>query len=158
MHRAPSSWFVALSLLALACALAGSASAQPKRQPTVDQLRAMYVIDHSGSDPANAAALVAYAQPYVAILGSCSITPVNLANLVLNLAEQASVNGGREVTNLDMLQTMAESLSWASLDHHRCVWVFDVAEAAAETGMAPDKALPALWNQVQARGGQAPQP
>jgi hypothetical protein len=122
------------------CALVGlfgmlaSASAATPEAPTLNELTAMYVIDHNGGQPASRAALAAYVQPFKKILAGCRILPDDLTNLALQLAEKSSYVGGRNVTSLQMLQAIARRITWPSSDPHGCGYIYNLAEAHMETG------------------------
>ena len=96
------------------------------------EVGALYVIDHHGKNPPSVSALVAYSTPFVKIMASCKITVDDNTNLMIQLADKASVLGGRIVTSLQMLQAVARRIDWTG---KRFCWnVYDDAEGRMETG------------------------
>ena len=119
-------------LLAVAALLAAAACAAAASMPHHHQMTALYVIDHNGANPRDDAVLVAYSRPFEKILVGCRINVDDLTNMALQLADKASVNGGRVVTSLDMLRAIARRISWRGV--RGCGYIYNLAEARQEAG------------------------
>jgi hypothetical protein len=98
------------------------------------QLTALYVVDHNGAQPTGAAALTAYAGPFEKILAGCKTNANDLTNLAMQLSEKASAVGGRNVTNLQMLEAIALRIVWSPAHPHGCGYIYNLEEANMETG------------------------
>jgi hypothetical protein len=111
--------------------MAGSAAAATIF-PNQQRLTAMYVEDHNGTAPRTAGALGPYSSAFQKILGACRTGPDSLTMLAINLSEQASEVGGRNVTNLMMLKAIAHHITWrAPMD---CSYIYSISEAHLENG------------------------
>jgi hypothetical protein len=96
------------------------------------EVGALYVIDHDGKNAASAVQLVPYSNAFVKIMAACKITAEDNTNLMIHLADKASVLGARQVTSLQMLQAVARRIDWTG---KRFCWkVYDDAEGHMETG------------------------
>jgi hypothetical protein len=96
------------------------------------EVGALYVIDHHGSNPKGAVDLLPYSKAFVKIMGACKITAEDNTNLMWQLADKASVLGGRRINSLQMLQAVARRIDWTG---KRVCWsVYDDAEGHMETG------------------------
>jgi hypothetical protein len=96
------------------------------------EVGALYVIDHHGKNPSSEVELVPYSKAFVTIMAACKITAEDNTNLMWQLADKASVLGGRHVTSLQMLQAVARRIDWKG---KRVCWtVYDDAEGHMETG------------------------
>ena len=100
--------------------------------PYHHQMTALYVIDHRGHNPRSNAELATYSHAFLKILAGCSINADDLTNMTLDLADQASAVGRRNVSSLDMLQAIARRVVWTGL--RGCGSVFANAEAHQEAG------------------------
>jgi hypothetical protein len=96
------------------------------------EVGALYVIDHHGENPRRAVDLVPYSTAFVKIIAACKITVEDNTNLMWQLADKASVLGGRRVTSLQMLQAVARRIDWKG--KRFCWTVYDDAEGHMETG------------------------
>ncbi len=92
----------------------------------------LYVYDHNGRDAPSDLALAPYSNPFEKILGACRTGAGALTMIAINLSDQASEVGGRNVTTLQMLNAIARRISWRT--PHGCGYVYDVAEAHVEGG------------------------
>jgi hypothetical protein len=117
---------------ATAVALAG-ASGAPAAPPLHEQMSALYVIDHNGRNPVDPTELLAYSRPFAKILGACRVSADVLTNRVISLAEQASEVGARNVTSLDMLESVARRITWTR--PRVCDGVMNLAEGLLEAGL-----------------------
>jgi hypothetical protein len=96
------------------------------------EVGALYVIDHHGKNPRGAVDLLPYSTAFVKIMAACKITVEDNTNLMWQLADKASVLGGRHVSSLQMLQAVARRIDWTG---KRFCWnVYDDAEGHMETG------------------------
>ena len=111
--------------------MAGSAAAA-NVFPNQQRLTALYVVDHNGSSPQAAVALGPYSSAFQRILGACRTGPDALTMLAINLSEQASEVGARNVTNLMMLQAIAHHITWRSPIN--CSFIYSLSEAHLENG------------------------
>ena len=111
--------------------LAGSAAAA-NVLPNRDRLTAMYVEDHNGAVPRSSVALAPYSIAFQKILGGCRTGPDALTMLAINLAEQASEVGARNVTNLMMLKAIAHHITWRRPIN--CIYIYSISEAHLENG------------------------
>jgi hypothetical protein len=96
------------------------------------EVGALYVIDHHGKNPSGAIDLVPYSTAFVKIMAACKITVEDNTNLMWQLADKASVLGGRRVSSLQMLQAVARRIDWTG--KRPCWNVYDDAEGHMETG------------------------
>ncbi len=111
--------------------LAGSAAAATVF-PNQQRLTAMYVEDHNGKTPQTAVALGPYSTAFEKILGACQTGPDALTMLAINLSEQASEVGARNVTNLMMLTAIAHHITWRT--RINCTYIYSISEAHLENG------------------------
>ena len=118
-------------VLAALCALAppGAAAAS---LPNHHQVEALYVIDHGGKRPRTDHDLLIYSRPFQKILGGCFVGVDGLTMNAINLADQASAIGARDVTALMILQSIAIRVTWG--DRRGCQYVYNLAEARRENG------------------------
>jgi hypothetical protein len=93
----------------------------------------LYVIDHSGHNPVSPYELLAYSMPFQKILGACTLSVDALTNEMIWLSNKASELGARLVSNLDMLQSIANRIHWKG--PHDCLAVFNLAEGHLEAGV-----------------------
>ena len=114
--------------LALFTGTAAAANVIPNQQ----RLTALYVMDHNGVSPRTAVALAPYSIAFQHILTGCHTGPDALTMLSVNLAEQASEVGARNVTNLMMLQAIAYHITWRKPIN--CSYVYSISEAHLENG------------------------
>jgi hypothetical protein len=121
---------VVLSFGAL-CALAPPAAA-PASMPNRHQVEALFVIDHDGTNPSTDRQLLPYSASFQKILGGCIIGPDALTMQAINLADQASALGARNVTALMILKSIAIRVTWTQ--KRGCQYVYDLAEARRENG------------------------
>ena len=122
----------AFAVFAVLCALdAESASARPAI-PHHHEVNALYVIDHSGRNPASDADLVAYSTEFSTILRSCRINVEDLTNSMLWLADKASDQGQRHVSSLMMMKAITRRITWTKPTS--CRSTFDLAEGHMEAG------------------------
>ena len=121
-------------LAACACCfavLAGSAAAASVN-PNQQRLTALYVMDHNGISPRSSVALAPYSSAFQKILGGCRTGADALTMLSVNLAEQASEVGARNVTNLMMLKAIAHYITWHKPIN--CIYIYSISEAHLENG------------------------
>ena len=100
--------------------------------PNRHDIEALFVIDHDGKRPHTERDLLAYSTSFQRILGGCFIGPDALTMRAINLAEQASAVGGRYVTALMILKSVAIRVTWT--EKRGCQYVYDLAEARRENG------------------------
>jgi hypothetical protein len=100
--------------------------------PDRNQMTALFTIDHYKGSAPTYAGLMRYVQPFQKILTGCRIGADELTNTMIDLANQASSIGGRNVSTLAMLQAVARRVVWKG--RRGCGEVFDVAEANQEAG------------------------
>lgn len=120
---------ILLFLLAATSGTAKGAVSMPNR----DEVHALYVMDHYGRDPRSDADLLVYLKPFQRILAGCRTSVEALTNRMLDLSDQASINGGRIVTNLQMLESIARRITWRT--PKGCGYIYNVAEAYREAGV-----------------------
>jgi hypothetical protein len=125
-------WYACLGAAAAALAPA-AAGARPAPMPHHHQMDALYVIDHNGRNPKSDAALVPYSRPFEKILGGCRIGVDDLMTAALDLSDQASEVGGRNVTSLQLLKAVARRVVWKGAPRS-CIYVFHEAEGHLENG------------------------
>jgi hypothetical protein len=101
--------------------------------PHRHQMEALYVIDHHGHSPRNDLQLVEYSRPFHKIVGRCTIGVDTLTNMTIWLADKASVMGGRRVTSLMMLRSIARRIDWET-PRKPCAQIYDLAEGHLEAG------------------------
>jgi len=103
------------------------------QMPDQEQMNALYVIDHNGKNPVDPTELLAYSRPFQKILGSCRVSVDALTNRMIYLADKASEVGARNVTSLDMLESVARRITWTT--EKSCGYVMNLAEGNLEAGV-----------------------
>ena len=101
--------------------------------PHHHQVEALYVIDHRGQNPRGDGDLVPYSRPFQKILSGCAIGVDDLTNMAIHLSDQASTVGGRNVTSLQMLKSIARRVTWHA-PHRACRHIYNLAEGHLEAG------------------------
>lgn len=124
--------FVVVGALVVALCGLAAGSAAAASMPNHHQMTALYVIDHNGKSPKSDVSLRVYSRPFQKILGGCRIGADDLTDMALNLAEQASYGGARNVTSLQMLQAIARRIVWKGF--RPCGSIYNDAEAHQEAG------------------------
>ncbi len=123
-----------VTLLSIACLVAASAAAGSEAIPNRHQMEALYVIDHHGRNPRGEADLRRYSAPFQRIVSRCAKLNVDqLTNMAIWLADKASVMGGRRVSSLMMLQSIARRITWEK-GRQPCWGIYDQAEGHLEAG------------------------
>jgi hypothetical protein len=122
---------VKLGICACCIAVLAGTAAGATAVPNQQRLTALFVMDHNGRSPAGAA-LGPYSTAFQRILNGCSTGPDQLTMLTINLADQASEVGARNVTNLQMLQAIAHYITWHK--HDDCSYYYSLSEGHLENG------------------------
>ena len=120
-------------LLAGWALFAASPAAAGPQMAHKQQMQALYVIDHNGKNPVAPTELLAYARPFQKILVSCNMSVDVLTNRMIYLAEKASEVGARNITNLDMLESVARRITWSRPQN--CSYVINLPEGHLEAGV-----------------------
>jgi hypothetical protein len=107
-----------------------AAAAMPMRHR--HEVNALYVIDHQGKNPVDPTELIAYSLPFEKILGGCNTGVTKLTNEMIQLANKASEVGARNVTSLQMMQSIARRITWKA--RRACGTVMNLAEGHLEAG------------------------
>jgi hypothetical protein len=118
------------ALLTAALIAVSVASAAP--MPNKHEVNALYVIDHQGKNPIDPTELIAYSMPFQKILGGCKMGVTYLTNEMIQLANKASEVGARNVTSLQMMQSIARRITWKA--HKACGTIMNLAEGHLEAG------------------------
>jgi hypothetical protein len=113
--------------------LAASGALAAPQMPDRQQMSALYVIDHNGKNPVDPTELLAYSRPFQKILGGCRMSVDVLTNQMIYLADKASEVGARNVTSLDMLESIARRITWTT--QKSCGYVMNLAEGHLEAGV-----------------------
>jgi hypothetical protein len=113
--------------------LAASAAPAAPQLPNRQQVSALYVIDHNGRSPVDPTELLAYSRPFLKILNGCRTSVDGLTNQMIYLADKASEVGARNVTSLDMLESIARRITWTT--QKSCGYVMNLAEGHLEAGV-----------------------
>ncbi len=123
------------AVVAGACAavLAAGQAAAAQKMPNHHQMEALFVIDHRGKPPRSDADLWPYSLPFQKIVARCTINVDDLTNMTIWLADKASVMGGRRITSLRMLQSIARRITWER-PRKPCWHIYDQAEGHLEAG------------------------
>jgi hypothetical protein len=116
----------------VAVALIVASSAVAVTLPHRHEVNALYVIDHQGKNPVDPTELIAYSMPFQKILGGCSMGVTTLTNEMIQLANKASEVGARNVTALQMMQSVARRITWKA--HRGCGTIMNLAEGHLEAG------------------------
>ena len=119
-----------LGTVGLALAVSGCGGKSAADKLARHQLEALYVIDHSGLAPKDDSVLEPYGTAFDKIITRCTLDGDALTNRAIQLADQASVVGGRHVSNLAVLERTALLLETVAT----CTEAFNRAEAYLETG------------------------
>jgi hypothetical protein len=122
---------VKLGICACCIAVLTGTAAAATAVPNQQRLTALFVMDHNGRAPAGNA-LVPYSIAFQRILGGCRASPDQLTMLTIDLAEQASEVGARNVTNLMMLKAIAHYITWRKPDD--CSRFYSLSEGHLENG------------------------
>ena len=123
----------AVLLLSVVCGVGSSqALAAKPSMPHHRQMVALYVIDHRGGNPPSDAYLVAYSQAFTRVMGGCRVSRDDLITIALNVSDQASYNGGRDVSLLYTLKAIARRVTWSGT--RSCGYIYNIAEANLEAG------------------------
>jgi hypothetical protein len=123
-----------VALLTIAYLLTVDLAAGAEAIPNRHQMEALYVIDHHGRNPRGEADLRLYSAPFQRIVTRCSKLNVDLlTNMAIWLADKASVMGGRRVSSLMMLQSIARRITWEK-GRQPCSGIYDQAEGHLEAG------------------------
>jgi hypothetical protein len=89
----------------------------------------LYVVDHAGAQP-DAAQLAPYLEKFDRVLAGCRIVPGDLASVVFQISDQASMGSGVDVDNFAVLRQLAAEVGSTPVD---CNDAFLRAEARLET-------------------------
>ena len=119
-------------LAALLCGLgAAVASAGQGTIQHRHELSALFFLD-KGWQPVSDYDLGPYDRAFHRILGACKISPTHLTNTAIHLADKASYQGARVVTNLMLLKAVARRITWTKPTS--CARTFSLAEGHLEAG------------------------
>jgi hypothetical protein len=123
---------IAVLAVCASAAWAGTAGAA-ETIPNRHQVEVLWVLDHHGRNPRGDADIRPYARPFNKIVTHCTISVDTLTNMTYWLADKASVMGGRRVTSLQMLQSIARRITWVA-PRRPCAQIYDLAEGHLEAG------------------------
>jgi hypothetical protein len=125
--------FGLLTVVALCLLTSGTAGAEtPVPMRDHHQMVALFVIDHNGANPRSDAQLVPYSRAFEKVLEGCRIGVDGLTNKTLDLSEQATYNGTRIITSLEMLRAIARRIDWKG--SRSCGYIYNSAEGHLEGG------------------------
>ena len=121
---------VAASAACLAVAAAGCGSSGEGADPEqlTQALTSLYAIDHDGASPAGDA-VAPYEAAFRRVQEGCQGTPTELADGIVDVADQASNGSGTEITNLDVLLAVVRDLRH---DRQDCAGLLVGVEARLE--------------------------
>src|SRR5262249_7854828 len=107
-----------------------AASAEPKVAHR-HELAALFFLD-KGWRPVSDYDLAPYDRAFHRVLGACRISPTQLTDTTIHLAEKATYLGARVVTNLMLLKAIARRITWTK--PVSCTHTFNLAEGHLEAG------------------------
>jgi hypothetical protein len=96
------------------------------------QVTAMYVNDHNGRQPKDDVDLLPYAQAFGKIVASCNDSAENLPGMLVDMSDQATELGTRNVTAMMMMTAIAKRITWRG--HRDCTETYNQAEGHVEGG------------------------
>src|SRR4051812_6360499 len=116
-----------------ACSVWAGGAAASETIPNRHQVTALFVLDHRGHNPRGDVDIRPYSRAFNKIVTHCTIGCDARTNRTFWLAEKGRVRGGRRVSSLMMLQSIARRLTWVT-PKRSCAHIFDPAEAHLEAG------------------------
>ena len=120
----------AAAVLAAAAVIAASWGGSSKADPVplAGPEVSLYVVDHAGAQP-DAAQLAPYVETFQKVLAGCRMSAGDLASVVFQISDQASMGSGVEIGNLAVLRGIAREVGATPVD---CNDAFLRAEARLE--------------------------
>jgi hypothetical protein len=96
------------------------------------QITAMYVNDHNGRSPKDDVDLLPYSQAFGKIVASCTDSADDLPGMIIDLSDQATELGTRNVTAMMIMAAIARRIDWRG--HRDCTDTYNQAEGHVEGG------------------------
>jgi hypothetical protein len=96
------------------------------------QVTAMYVNDHNGRQPKDDVDLLPYSQAFGKIVASCNDSAENLPGMLVDMSDQATELGTRNVTAMMMMAAISKRITWRG--HRDCTQTYNQAEGHVEGG------------------------
>jgi hypothetical protein len=96
------------------------------------QITAMYVNDHNGRQPKDDVDLLTYSQAFQKIVASCTDSPQDLPGMIVDMSDQATELGTRNVTAMMIMAAIKRRITWHG--HQDCTQTYNQAEAFVEGG------------------------
>jgi hypothetical protein len=114
----------AATLVAVTWGSSSKADPEPLAGPDVS----LYVVDHAGAQP-DTVQLAPYRETFRRVLAGCRVSPGDLASVVFQISDQATMGSGVETGNLAVLRALAGEVGSTRTD---CNDAFVRAEARLE--------------------------
>src|SRR6476620_576866 len=102
---------VAAALIAVSWGGSSKADPVPLTGPEVS----LYVVDHAGAQP-DGVQLAPHRAMFQRVLAGCRISPGDLASVVFQISDQATMGSGVETGNLAVLRTLAREVGPTRVD------------------------------------------